>query len=114
MAVTISMTKTVDGAAQATRIFDLNGPDGRKMGEHMIQHALAKVMAMAPDSTTNAGSRSVTFDWEYSMDGNQLATAKFAWNVLGDAEVGAIEGAFDGAMAKLDHHIAAKERKAAP
>lgn len=108
--VKIKMTVTLDGVAQPEREFDLEGHEARHLGQHLISHALAKIMDMAPDGdVTPAGSRVVQFDYAYDNNGI-TADSSFKWTGLDDAMVGAIQGAFDGAMAKLDHHIAAKER----
>lgn len=107
--VKVSMTVTVDGAAQPAREFDLSGKDARHLGGHLIEHALSKIMAMAPDDVLTAGARSVGFSWTYDNNGVG-ATSNFGWTGLGDAEVQAIQGVFDGAMAKLDQRIAAHEK----
>jgi hypothetical protein len=106
----VTMTLTIDGTAQATREFDLSPKDARHLGDHLITHALAKVNAMAPDSdAAAAGARSVGFAWTYDNNG-LTASVNCVWAGLDDVGVQAAQGVFDGAMAKLDHRIAAHEK----
>jgi hypothetical protein len=112
--VTVDIDVTINGQKSGHKFAAIQGKDARHLGNHLIVHALQKVNAMMPDDLAQLnGSNVVSFDYVVTRDddGVSLGGQHNEWNTLNDTQVAGLQGAYDGAVAKLDKHIAAKGHK---
>lgn len=109
---TMTVTMDANGTKHAWAGLDAN--ETKHLFKHFIGHAQMKVIDMLsnPDDPSFAGTNVVEFDvvTTRDSDGAKIGSQHNTWDGLSDAAAGAVVGAFDDAMAKLDKHLAAKKR----
>jgi hypothetical protein len=93
----------------------LAATEARQLLKHFDGHAMGQIIASMPepDDSTALGTNIVTFSCTTTRDadGSSVGTQLNTWPNVSTAGAGALQGAFDGALAKLDKHLAAKKSK---
>jgi|SRR5579859_1388920 len=112
MAGTYTVTMDADGTTHT--FAGLSAHEAKQVMHHFEVNTLAKTIDMLPEAsdTSGDGANDVTFDISTARDSDkkQLGTQHNDWLGISDAAKGALHGAFDAAMAKLDKRLAAKKR----
>lgn len=112
MAGTYTVTMVADGDQHV--FGGLSGKDVSRLMHHFDTGTLAKIIDMIPeaDDKSGDGSNDVTFSMRTMRDSDSKDCGGQSndWRGISDAASGAIHGAFDAAMAKLDKHLAAKKK----
>jgi hypothetical protein len=112
MSGTYTTTMIADGK---THVFSgLLGKEVSRLLHHFDVSALSKVLDMIPeaDDLTGDGPNDVKFTCRTVRDSTNkdVGGQSNDWLGVSDAVAGALNGAFDAALATLDKHLASKKR----
>lgn len=112
MAGTYTVTMNADGD---THVYaGLSAKEASHLMHHFDANALAKVIDMIPEADDKSGDGSndvhFTIRTVRDSDGKDCGGQANDWLGVSDAVSGVLHGAFDGATAKLDKHLASKKR----
>lgn len=112
MAGTYTTTMDADGTKHVYA--GLSAKETRQLLHHFATHALMKVIEVLPeaDDTASTGTNTVNFSCVTTRDadGSRAGGQVNDWPNLSDTAAGALHGAFDAALARLDKHLAAKHK----
>ena len=89
----------------------LTGKEAAQLFHHFVHDAHEKVLDMIPDNKDDDGANNVVFTATTTResDGKNMGDQTNNWHGLSDAAVGALTGAWDGALKKLPKPLASKQ-----
>lgn len=109
------ITVTVNGVEQAPHQWGpMSAKETANHGLHFIDRSLRQIMGFLPDpDKAAAGTNTVVIVWEVKRDsdGALVGQQTNVWPTIGDAEVQAITGIFDGAKDSADATKGGKYRR---
>lgn len=112
MSGTYTVTMVADGDSHV--FAGLSAKDTTHLLRHFETNALGKIVDMIGEADDNSGdgANNVSFSCRTvrDSDGKDCGGQSNDWNGVSDAVVGALHGAFDNALAKLDKRLAAKKK----
>ena len=107
-------TVTMDANGSVHTYAGLSAKLVSKLFHHFDNQALGKVLDMVPeaDDTSGSGTNNVQFTCKTVNDltGVNVGDQTNNWYNISDAAAGALQGAFDDALAKLDKHLASHHK----